>query len=288
MGTLYLVGTPIGNLEDITLRALRVLREVQLIAAEDTRETRKLLTRYEIRTPVISYHEHSPVVRVRQLLAALEEGDVALVSDAGMPGIADPGVELVRAAVAAGHAVVVVPGPSAVTAAAAISGLVSDGFLFMGFLPRRSQERREHLAAVRELPYPVILFEAPHRLRALLADALEVLGDRSIVLCRELTKRFEEVQWTTLREAVSQFEAREPRGEFVVVIAPGTAPSPPWDEETIQRLVAERLAAGSTPRVIAKELARASGLSRRALYRLALAVQQERRSRVPNEEGNIG
>lgn len=275
MGTLYLVGTPIGNLEDITMRALRVLRQVQLIAAEDTRETRKLLGRYGITTPVVSYHGHSGPARVRQLLAALEEGDIAVVSEAGMPGISDPGAELVQKASAAGHAVVVVPGPSAVTAAAAVSGLVTDGFLFLGFLPRRSSDRREQLAAVRSLPYPLIVFEAPHRLLETLADALEVLGDRPIAVCRELTKRFEEVQRTTLREALSFFEQREPRGEFVLVIAAEQPKPATWDETTIRRLVAERLDAGMPPSLVARELARVTGLPRRELYRIAVAARSE-------------
>jgi len=285
MGTLYLVGTPIGNLEDITMRALRVLREVQLIAAEDTRETRKLLGRYGITTPVVSYHAHAGPPPLRRLLAPLEEGDVAVVSEAGMPGISDRGAELVRAASAAGHSVVVVPGPAAVTAAAAVSGLVTDGFLFLGFLPRRSSERREQLAAVRSLPYPLIVFEAPHRLREMLADALEVLGDRSVAVCRELTKRFEEVQRTTLRGALSLFEQREPRGEFVLVIAAEQPTPTTWDETAVRRLVAERLAAGLAPSAVARELARVTGLPRRELYRMALATRSERAVPATEEEG---
>ncbi|MCM8746173.1 16S rRNA (cytidine(1402)-2'-O)-methyltransferase [Thermomicrobium sp. CFH 73360] len=285
MGTLYLVGTPIGNLEDITLRALRVLREVQLIAAEDTRETRKLLGRYGITTPVVSYHTHSRPARLRQLLAALQEGDVAVVSEAGMPGISDPGAELVQAASAAGHSVVVVPGPSAVTAAAAVSGMVTDGFLFLGFLPRRSSERREQLAAVRSVPYPLIVFEAPHRLREMLADALEVLGDRSVAVCRELTKQFEEVQRTTLRGALSLFEQREPRGEFVLVIAAEQPTPTTWDETAIRGLIAERLAAGLAPSAVARELARVTGLPRRELYRIAVATRWEHAVLATAEEG---
>lgn len=273
MGTLYLVGTPIGNLEDITLRALRVLKEVRLVAAEDTRQTRKLMGRYGITTPVVSFHAHSGPARLRQLLAALAEGDVALVSDAGMPGVSDPGAELVQAAARSGYPVVVVPGPSAVTAAAAISGLVSDGFVFAGFLPRRQKERRERLAELASVPYPLILFEAPHRLRETLKDALDVLGDRPVAVCRELTKRFEEVQRTTLSQAVLFYERHEPRGEFVLVVAaPVTRPAPPSDE-TIRRLIADRIAAGEAPSVVARELARQTGLPRRELYHLAVTIQ---------------
>jgi len=278
MGTLFLVGTPIGNLEDVTLRALRVLGEVRLIAAEDTRQARKLLGRYGITTPVVSFHAHSGPSRIRQLLVALEEGDVALVSDAGMPGVSDPGAELVRAAAAAGHAVVVVPGPSAVTAAAAVSGLVADGFLFAGFLPRREKERRERLAALAHLPYPIILFEAPHRLRETLQDARDVLGDRPVAICRELTKRFEEVQRTTLAQAVAWYERREPRGEFVLVIASAPAQEERPSEEAMRQLVAERLAMGWSPSAAAREVARETGLPRRELYRLALAMATTQRA----------
>ncbi|MCX7622465.1 MAG: 16S rRNA (cytidine(1402)-2'-O)-methyltransferase [Thermomicrobium sp.] len=273
MGTLYLVGTPIGNLEDITLRALRVLGEVRLIAAEDTRETRKLLERYGIRTPVVSFHAWSGTGRLQRVLEALSDGDVALVSDAGMPAISDPGAELVRAAVAAGHAVTVVPGPSAVTAAAAISGLVTDGFLFTGFLPRRATERRARLAALADLPYPLVIFEAPHRLAETLQDALAVLGDRPVALCRELTKRFEEVQRTTLGQAAAYYAEHEPRGEYVLVIAAAESPAEPPSEAELRRLVAERMAAGMPPSAVARELARETGVPRRELYRIALAIQ---------------
>jgi len=288
MGTLYLVGTPIGNLEDITLRALRVLKEVRLIAAEDTRQTRKLLGRYGIATPVVSFHAHSGPARLRQLLAALAEGDVALVSDAGMPGVSDPGAELVQAAARAGFPIVVVPGPSAVTAAAAVSGLVSDGFVFAGFLPRRQKERRERLAELAGLPYPLIVFEAPHRLREMLRDALDVLGDRPVAVCRELTKHFEDVQRMTLSQAVAFYEQHEPRGEFVLVIAAHDGQSPPPSEESVRRLVADRLAAGEAPSVIARELARQTGLPRRELYRYAVTLRGEHESaeREHEEEGD--
>ncbi len=288
MGTLYLVGTPIGNLEDITLRALRILKEVRLIAAEDTRQTRKLLGRYGIATPVVSFHAHSGPARLRQLLAALAEGDVALVSDAGMPGVSDPGAELVQAAARAGYPVVVVPGPSAVTAAAAVSGLVSDGFVFAGFLPRRQKERRERLAELADLPYPLIVFEAPHRLREMLRDALDVLGDRPVAVCRELTKHFEDVQRMTLSQAVAFYEQHEPRGEFVLVIAAHDGQSPPPSEESVRRLVADRLAAGEAPSVIARELARQTGLPRRELYRYAVTLRGEHEpaEREHEEEGD--
>ncbi len=219
MGTLYLVATPIGNLEDITLRALRVLREAPLIAAEDTRHTRKLLSHFEIPTPV-SYHEHSGPAGIERVLSALAQGDVALVSDAGTPAVSDPGQELVRAALAAGHPVVPIPGPSAVIAALIASGLPSDSFTFFGFLPRNSGERRAELERLRDGEPTLVLFEAPHRLLATLDDLVAVLGDRQAALARELTKVHEE--W--LRGPLSQLRAHytggvTPRGEYTLVIA---------------------------------------------------------------------
>lgn len=285
MGTLYLVGTPIGNLEDITVRALRVLAEVRLIAAEDTRQARKLLGRYGIQTPLVSFHAHSGRERVQQLLTALGEGDIAVVSDAGMPGISDPGAELVRAAAEAGYPVVVVPGPSAVTAAVAVSGLVTDGFVFTGFLPRRSSERRERLSLLRDLPYPLVVFEAPHRLRETLHDAVEVLGDRPVAVCRELTKRFEEVRRTTLAEAAAHYAQHEPRGEFVLVIAAGSREHPQADEQRLEELVRERLTKGLSAAAVARELARLTGRPRRELYRLAVTVQQEEQKNEADGKG---
>ncbi|HRF51011.1 MAG TPA: 16S rRNA (cytidine(1402)-2'-O)-methyltransferase, partial [Anaerolineales bacterium] len=184
MGTLYVVATPIGNLEDLTLRARRILGEVALIAAEDTRRTRQLLNHLELRTPTLSYFEHNKLARLEQILAALDAGDVALVSDAGTPAISDPGQELVHAALAAGHAVVPVPGASAVLAALVASGLPTTAFTFLGFPPRRSQERREALAALATTPTTLIFYESPHRVADLLADALAVLGDRPAAVAR--------------------------------------------------------------------------------------------------------
>jgi 16S rRNA (cytidine1402-2'-O)-methyltransferase len=194
LGTLYLVATPIGNLEDVTARALRVLREVPLIAAEDTRHTGRLLTHFGIETPVISYHAHNERARRERLLAELAGGDLALVSDAGTPGISDPGRDLVAAALAAGHRVSPVPGPSALTAAVAASGLVAGPFLALGFLPRRGPERRTILARAGAAGVPVVLFEAPGRVAATTAELATAWGDRPVALMRELTKRHEEVR----------------------------------------------------------------------------------------------
>ena len=219
VGTLYVVGTPIGNLEDMTLRAIRVLREVDLIAAEDTRTTRTLLRAHAIETPLTSFHEFSGTGKVRRLAERLESQDVALVSDAGMPGLSDPGYPLIRAALDAGSSVVPIPGPSAILAALVGSGLPMHAFHFIGFLPRKSGERRRALAAVAEQEATVVAFESPHRLLASLADAEAVLGDRPMAVARELTKKFEEFVRGSISEVREQFARRTPRGEFTLVFA---------------------------------------------------------------------
>jgi len=211
VGTLYVVGTPIGNLEDVSLRALRVLSEVDLIAAEDTRRTRKFLTRYEINTPLTSYHEHNKLTKLDELVSTLQQKDVALVSEAGMPGLSDPGYELIEAAIARGIPVVPVPGPSALITALVVSGLPTDSFLFLGFLPRRRKQRRQLLASVARERRTLVAFEAPHRLRASLADLKDVLGDRRIALARELTKMHEEVWRGSLSQALAHFERTLPK-----------------------------------------------------------------------------
>ncbi len=282
MGALYLVATPIGNLEDITLRALRILREARLIAAEDTRHTRKLLTHFAIATPTISYHEHSPLERQERLLAELAQGDVALVSDAGTPAISDPGQELVRAALAAGYPVVPIPGAVAAITALIASGLPTDRFTYLGFLPRRPQERRATLAAVATLPHTLIVYEAPHRLLATLDDLLATLGDRQAVVARELTKLHE--QW--LRGPLSQLRQQcadlGPRGEYTLVIAGAPDPAEARDataasdrEEVALTQVRALLAAGMRTRDAAAQVAAATGLPRRDAYQLALRVAGE-------------
>jgi len=216
---LFVVPTPIGNLEDITLRALRVLGEVDTILAEDTRHTRRLLQHFDIRTPLLSYHEHNKRSRIGEVLTQLEAGDVALVSDAGMPSISDPGFELVQAALAADVQVEVLPGPSAVTTAVVTAALPARGFLFLGFLPRSGSARRSLLDEVRGLPYTLVFFEAPHRLRAALGDIEAVLGNRECVVARELTKIHEEVVRGDVASARRRFEAGEPRGEITLIVA---------------------------------------------------------------------
>jgi len=230
MGTLYLVGTPIGNLEDISLRALRVLREVGLIAAEDTRTTRKLLSHYDIHTPLTSYHDFSGPGKTRHLISRLAEIDVALVSEAGMPGLSDPGYPLVRAALDAGVPVTTVPGPSALVSALVLSGLPTHACHYLGFLPRKSGGRRKLLQRVAAEPDTLVMYESPHRLVAALRDLEAVLGQRRMAAARELTKRFEEIVRGTAGEVRAHFERVPPRGEFTLVVA-GDDEGPPSDDE---------------------------------------------------------
>lgn len=273
MGTLYLVATPIGNLEDITLRALRVLKEVSLIAAEDTRTTHKLLARHEISTPMVSFHEHSPPARLAELLRALAQGDVAVVSEAGMPGISDPGYRLVQEAIAAGFPIVPIPGPSAVITALAASGLPADRFLFLGFLPARASARRKTLAEVAYLPYTLVCFEAPHRIVEALTDALEILGDRRLAIARELTKAHEEIWRGTLGQAVEYFGgAQPPRGEFTLTIA-GAGEAGRWGEEQVRQELARLLAEGLSLKEAAQRVAGQAGWSRREVYQLGLKIR---------------
>jgi len=283
MGTLYLVATPIGNLEDITLRALRVLRETPLIAAEDTRHTRKLLSHFTIATPTISYHEHSPTARRDFLLAALAQGDVALVSDAGTPALSDPGQDLVRAALAAGYAVVPIPGATAAVSAIVASGLPTDTFTFLGFLPRRPAERRTALEAARSLPHTLILYEAPHRLLACLDDLRTVLGDRQMAAARELTKLHEEWVRGTISTVRTYFSGEvAPRGEFTLVVA-GSAhgdraeePQSPADrDEAARARLRELLAGGLRTRDAATQIAAEFDIPRREAYALVLKVTSE-------------
>jgi 16S rRNA (cytidine1402-2'-O)-methyltransferase len=269
MGTLYVVGTPIGNLEDITLRALRVLREVGLIAAEDTRRTRKLLAHYDIHTPLTSYFEHNKLDKLDTILASLRECDVALVSSAGMPGLSDPGYELIRAAIEAGVPVVPVPGPSALVTALAVSGLPTDSFVYLGFLPRQAAARRRLLRSVADERRTLVAFEAPHRLLKALNDIAAILGDRPLGVVRELTKMYEEVWRGTAREAIAQFIDHPPRGEFTLVIG-GAAEPEQWDEERVRAEIERLLAEGLSRREAIKLVAEASGWSRREVYRIAL------------------
>ena len=268
VGTLYLVATPIGNLEDVTLRALRVLGEVSLIAAEDTRTARKLLSHHGVSARVVSYNEHNMKRRTPELLRALGEGDVALVSEAGMPAISDPGYELVAAAIEAGYEVSPLPGASAVTAAVAASGLEAREFTFTGFLPLRSKGRKELFERLGKEPGAIVFFESPHRVRAALADLAAVLGDRRIAVCRELTKLYEEIFRGTAAEALEHFDA--PRGEFTVVVEGGDGQPREVPEAEVRKALRKLRAGGMSARDAAAQVAQETGMAKRRVYALSI------------------
>ena len=265
VGTLYVVATPLGNLEDITFRAIRVLREVGVIACEDTRRTVKLLNRYEIRTPMAVFHDYNKARAGAGLLRRLREGmNVALVSDAGTPAISDPGYELVRDAVAAGIHVEVVPGPSALISALVVSGLPTDHFAFEGFLPNRPARRRKVLSALAQETRTMIFYESPQRVAAFLADASEALGERRACVVRELTKVHEEILRGTLAELAAEMAGRESvLGEVTVVVAG----APKTVELSVEEIVRAALSdTGGSSRDLAKEIAERTGVSRKEVY----------------------
>lgn len=277
MGTLYIVGTPIGNLGDFSPRAIELLKSVDFIAAEDTRVTLKLLNHFEIKNTLVSYHEHNAATRGPELLQRLAGGENgAIVTDAGMPCISDPGEGLVALCHESGIPVATVPGPTAAMTALAASGLSTERFLFEGFLPVKKNERRERLALVEKLPYTLIFYEAPHKLRQTLDDLLAALGDRPITLCRELTKLHEEMCRTTLAAAVEEYKTREPRGEYVLIVAGATAEAQSetaLTEEEAARLVLRLAEGGCSLSDAAKQVAKESGYRKGDLYRLALELQ---------------
>ena len=268
-GTLYLVATPIGNLADITHRAIDVLKSVALIACEDTRHTRKLLQHYGIETKTISYHEHNEQERVRQLIDLLTEGkDVAVVSDAGTPSISDPGFRLVRAAIENGLPVVPVPGPSALISALIAAGLPTDEFFFGGFLPARSNARRTRLNELSSVPGTLVFYEAPHRLAETLKDALSMLGEREAVVARELTKLHEELRRGRLSELAEHYSNQEPRGEIVLLIDRTVLETTDnTDVQSISALVDQFERDGLDHRAALKKAARELRLSRAEAYR---------------------
>ena len=270
MPVLYIVPTPIGNLEDITLRALRVLEEVHLIAAEDTRVTRKLLARYSISTPTTAFHEHNRAEKTPYLLDILPEKDIALVSDAGTPTLNDPGQQLVAAAASAGFTITALPGASAITTALAISGIPADGFVYLGYLPRRKSARVEFLEEIASESKTLVAFETPHRLAAALEDIHDTLGDRRMAVCRELTKFHEEVFRGTVSEAITHFTG--PRGEFTLVIEGRDGPSPQTSQEDARETLARLKERGLTARDAIAQTTNATGLSRRELYSIWLTL----------------
>ena len=270
MPVLYLVATPIGNLEDISLRALRTLGEVKLIAAEDTRRTKQLLITYDIKTPLTSYHEHNKKAKLGYLLDRLAGEDVALVSDAGMPGMSDPGYELVVAASERGIPVVPVPGPSAVITALVVSGLPVQRFVYLGFLPRRASSRLKLLESVAGECGSIVALESPHRLRASLNDIRLVLGNRRIAVCRELTKVYEEVFRGVITGAIKHFT--QPKGEFTLVIAGGGEKDKPQLTAEIEQRLSGMRQSGIRAREAIASLALETGLSRGELYRAWLKL----------------
>lgn len=268
-GVLYLVATPIGNLADITHRALQILRDVELIACEDTRHTRKLLQHYGIDTKTVSYHEHNEQQRARELIELLKQGsDVAVVSDAGTPAISDPGFRLVRAAIENGITVVPAPGPSALLAALIVAGLPTDQFFFAGFLPARSNARRARFNELRSVPGTLIFYEGPHRLADSLKDAYEIFGEREAVVARELTKIHEEIRRGRLSELSEHYSRAEPRGEIVVLIDRTVLDEAPTETTaSVDALVRQFEAEGLDHRAALKKAARELKLSRAEAYR---------------------
>jgi 16S rRNA (cytidine1402-2'-O)-methyltransferase len=270
LGRLYVVATPIGNLEDFSPRAVRVLREVDVIAAEDTRHSRRLLAHFGIDTPTVSYHEHNRVSRRQLLLAALALGDVALITDAGTPAISDPGADLVTAAIAAGHRVSPIPGPSALAAAVSASGLIDGPFLTLGFLPRERGERLRLVARAATTSMPFLLFESARRIERTLRELLEIVGDRRAVLLRELTKIHEEVRAGSLSELLHWAGETAPRGEIALVIA--ASPEATTSEADAQQVVRTLRQSGLSASQAAREAATITGLPRSELYTLAMGV----------------
>ncbi len=279
-----MVGTPIGNLEDITLRALRVLREVSLIAAEDTRTAQRLLAHYGISTPTTSYFEHNELAKLDQILAALQDADVALISEAGMPGLSDPGYRLIQAAVATGVPVVPVPGPCALVTALVISGLPTDSFVYLGFLPRKTSARRKLLEEWREERRTLVAYEAPHRLAETLQDMLHLWGDRPAAVARELTKTFEEVRRGSLTELIAHWIAETPRGEITLVIGGQSEEQrPAWSETQVQEALTNLLARGMSKPDAARAVADEARWSRRDVYQVAAKLSGTRGKRRGGE-----
>ena len=270
MGTLYIVPTPIGNLEDMTLRALRILREVSLIAAEDTRTSRVLTRHYAIDTPMTSYHEHNKLLKLDEVCAALTRGDVALISDAGTPGISDPGYELIAAALERGHDVVPLPGACALTTALAGSGMASDRFIYLGFLPRKPAALNDLLADYAERLETLVAYESPYRLGATLSAIAGVMGeDRRVCVAREISKRFERFYRGSARELRDVFARDKPRGEVTLVIA-GASASAAWLEPRVRQALMERLNAGASLSRAASEVAKQAGWKKSAVYKLGV------------------
>jgi 16S rRNA (cytidine1402-2'-O)-methyltransferase len=271
--TLYVVATPIGNLEDMTLRAIRILQTVDLIAAEDTRHTGKLLQHFQIATPQISYHEHNRAARLEELLQYLRVGkNIALVTDAGVPGIADPGYELIQASIEQAIAVVPIPGANAALTALAAAGLPSDRFVFEGFLPTKTKERSDRLQILRRETRTIVLYEAPHRLEKTLADLAEVMGEsRPVVLARELTKLYEDFWRGSIGEAIAFYQTNSPKGEYTLVIAGAEEyQGLMLSEDEIKQELRQLLDQGMSKSQASRHLAELTSVPRRQIYQLTL------------------
>ncbi|NLJ81071.1 MAG: 16S rRNA (cytidine(1402)-2'-O)-methyltransferase [Firmicutes bacterium] len=273
---LYVCPTPIGNLEDITLRVLRVLKEADLILAEDTRRTRRLLRHFKIKKPLTSFHDHNEKEKSRMVISLLEQGQkIALVSDAGMPGISDPGVFLIKKVIEQGLPLEVLPGANAALVGYLQSGFLGDAFLYYGFLPRRSRERLRVLESLQDWPYPLIFYEAPHRLAAMLADVLAVLGNRAISVSRELTKQFEETRRGTVDELLAFYRENTPRGEFVVTVSGREEEAGGIEESDISQLLQKLLSGGLSTKDAVEQVSKKYRLPRNQVYRIALEVKPE-------------
>ncbi|HZS48996.1 MAG TPA: 16S rRNA (cytidine(1402)-2'-O)-methyltransferase [Blastocatellia bacterium] len=276
VGKLYLVATPIGNLEDITLRALRVLKEVDLIACEDTRHTRKLLTHFDIHKPLVSYHEHNEKARAEELIRELTAGkNIALVSDAGTPGISDPGYDVVSAAIAAAVRVIPVPGASALIVSLIGSGLPTNEFHFVGFLPSKSSARKEKLESLTTVTTTLIFYEAPHRLKAMLQDLLGTLGNRHAVVARELTKLHEEFRRDNLTNLIETLDEHSTRGEFVIIVEGATGTLPQEQGTIVEQVQSLMELSGLTKMEAIKQVARSRGLSKNEVYQQVIPKTDE-------------
>jgi 16S rRNA (cytidine1402-2'-O)-methyltransferase len=271
MGTLCLVATPIGNLEDMSPRAVRILREAILIAAEDTRHTGQLLKHFEVETPLTSYYEHNKLNKLDFILEKLSQGNVALVSDAGTPAINDPGYELVKAALASGFDVRPVPGPSAPVTALSVSGLPTDSFLYLGYLPHKTSERHKRLQEVEGYPFTLIFLESPHRILDALEDIISILGDRRICVAREMTKMFEEYWRGTTNDAVEYFKSQPARGEFTLVVeGKQKAGDERWAEGKLLKGIQKGIESKEAPSELASRLGKESGWKKKDVYDLIL------------------
>ncbi len=271
-GTLYIVATPIGNLEDMTYRAVRILGEVDLIAAEDTRHTKKLLNHFAIRTPLISYYREKEVRRSNELIEQLAEGkNIALVSDAGTPGISDPGSVLVKRTRLAGIAIVPIPGPSALSAALSCAGLDPGSFIFAGFAPPKPAQRKKLLQSLSTSLYPVVFYESPHRIGPFVRDAHKVLGDRTVLWAREISKKYEDIEETTLETLRAKIDAEKIRGELVLIIHPGEEEQPPG--QSIEEILIWYRDNGTlTMKDVCQKVAADMGIGRSEIYRQALEI----------------